>query len=210
LSQPNLKENFSSSRSKVAREAASLLYFGLEKEYRQAKLKAAENLNVRVLPSNLEVALALDQIAEETEGPHRKAQLVQMRVASLQIMRILEQFHPVLIGSVWRGTIRRGSDIDIEIYYDEPQDIVSTLRDYKLQITKPEWASVTEHGKTCRSFHIHAEFSGGYEIEIVIRGREDFGQKRICDTFGDEIRGLNIRELEKLLAKDATGRFLPS
>jgi len=36
-------------RRKIAREAATLLYKGIEKEYMQAKLKAAETLGVYLL-----------------------------------------------------------------------------------------------------------------------------------------------------------------
>jgi len=39
-----------------------------KKEYKQAKMKAAKNCGVRIMPTNLEVALELDEIAEETEG----------------------------------------------------------------------------------------------------------------------------------------------
>ena len=121
------KANNSGLRQKVAKEAATLLYFGSEKEYRQAKLKAAENFGAHILPSNLEIALELDKIAEETEGSTRTERLVQMRTEALRIMKILEKYSPVLIGSVWRGTIRRGSDIDIEVFYDDPEEIIPIL-----------------------------------------------------------------------------------
>jgi len=54
-------------RRKVSKEAASLLYFGAEKEYKQAKLKAAKTFGVHFLPSNLEVAIEFDKIAEENK-----------------------------------------------------------------------------------------------------------------------------------------------
>ena len=59
-------------RCKVAREAATLLYFGAEKEYKQAKLKAAKTLGTHFLPTNLEVAIELDKIAEANEGASQK------------------------------------------------------------------------------------------------------------------------------------------
>ena len=100
-------------KRRVAREAATLLYTSQEKEYKQAKMRAAETLGIRVLPSNFEVAMELDRIAEEMEGASRKAMLLQMRKEALQIMRRLEGFHPRLVGSVWRGTAHHNSDIDI-------------------------------------------------------------------------------------------------
>ena len=46
-----------SSRKKVTIEAATLLYDGVEKEYKQAKLKAAKTFGLHYMPTNLEVAL---------------------------------------------------------------------------------------------------------------------------------------------------------
>jgi hypothetical protein len=47
----------------VARVAATLLYFGAGKVYKQAKDKAAQTLGTHILPSNLDFALELDRIA---------------------------------------------------------------------------------------------------------------------------------------------------
>jgi len=44
-----------SSRKRIAREAANLLYYGVEKEYEQAKLKAAKSFRLHFMPTNLEV-----------------------------------------------------------------------------------------------------------------------------------------------------------
>ena len=61
-------------RRRVAREAALLLYTGQEREFLQAKRRAAEILGVRILPSNREVAEELDRIADEREGePFRRS-----------------------------------------------------------------------------------------------------------------------------------------
>ena len=204
------KEDKSELRQKIATEAATLLYFGSEKEYKQAKLKAAENFGARILPSNLEIALELDNIAEVTEGSARNERLVQMRSDALKIMKILECYCPVLIGSVWRGTIRRGSDIDIEVFYDEPQEIIAQLRKTGLEITKMERMDVNENQKPETSFHIHLFSPCKYPVEIVVRNAEQSGRRRKCDTFGDEIRGLKVQELDNLLQINAIQKFLPN
>ncbi|MCW4018362.1 MAG: hypothetical protein NWF00_06755 [Candidatus Bathyarchaeota archaeon] len=210
MPRPTSKQTASDARDKVAREAAALLYFGLEKEFKQAKLKAAENLGVRVLPSNLEVALHLDRIAEESEGSARTERLKQMRREALDLMKPLEPFGPLLIGSVWRGNIRRGSDIDIEVYPEEPNDVVALLEQNGFAILRTERVTVTEHGEASSSFHVYAETSGKHTAEIVVRGSEETGRKRLCDTFGDQIRGLTLSELEQLLAHNSAKRFLPT
>ena len=197
-------------RLRVAREAAFLLYFGLEKEYKQAKLKAAHNVGVHVLPSNLEVALELDLLAEENEGPARTQRLIEMRKEALAIMKALKAYCPLLIGSVWRGTIRRSSDIDISAYHDAPQEIVDHIKTAGLKISKTERMTLAKHGKTEDSFHIHATTPTNYAVEVTVRNAEEAGKKRTCDTFGDEIKGLTLHELEKLLQANPAQRFLPN
>lgn len=196
-------------RCKIAREAATLLYFGAEKEYKQAKLKAAATLGTHFLPTNLEVALELDRIAEETEGAARKERLVQMRLEALKIMKALEAYKPVLVGSVWRGTVRRGSDIDIAVYHDASSEIVSLLKAKGFGVSKTEWTTVTKKGKAESSFHICIEALEKQKVEVVVRNAEEAGRKRKCEVFGDEVKGLSLHELEKLLKENPTQKFIP-
>ncbi len=195
---------------RVAREAATLLYSGAEKEYKQAKKKAAETFGIHFLPSNLEVALELDKIAEEYEGVKRKERLIQMRREALEVMRVLRGFCPVLIGSVWRGTIKQGSDIDIAVYTDTPEEIVAALKVGGVKVLKTAWTTVNKRGVTLVSFHIYAETSAKHKLEIVARNREEEGKRRKCEIFGDELRGLNINELEKVLERNPSQRFIPT
>ena len=103
-------------RRRVAKEAARLLYTGAAEEYKQAKEEAARSLGVKAMPSNYEVAVELDLQAEEAEGEERQHLLLGMRRDALKVMRTLGEFDPRLIGSVWRGTARKGSDIDISVF----------------------------------------------------------------------------------------------
>ena len=197
-------------RKRVAREAASLLYFGVEKEYKQAKLKAAKIVQFKFLPTNLEVALELDKIAEENEGPARQERLIQMRKEALRLMKILKAYRPLLIGSVWRGTIRYDSDMDIVVYHDEPEDILKILKRNNLKIMQAEWVAVTKKGKRKGSFHVHAELPTKEKAEIkIVQSLEAF-MKEKCEIYGDEITGLSVQKLEKLLKENPAQRFVPS
>lgn len=196
-------------RCKIAKEAATLLYFGAEKEYKQAKLKAAKTLGTNFLPSNREIAIELDKIAETHEGPARKERLIQMRKEALKIMKTLRAYSPNLIGSVWRGTIRQGSDIDIAVYHDVNDDILNCLKS-GVKIAKTEWTAVTKRGKTETSFHIYVETSSKQKAEIVIRSPDEAIYRRQCEVFGDELKGLNIQELERVLKENPVRKFIPT
>jgi predicted nucleotidyltransferase len=205
-----LKNKSHELKQKVAREAAVLLYFASEKEYKQAKLKAAGNLGAHFLPSNREVALELNSIADENEGTTRKQRLVQMRQEAHKIMTLMKAYDPVLIGSVWRGTIRRGSDIDIALFHDQPDEIVNILAKSKVEIVKTEWTSVTKQGKTETSFHILLETTMKNKVELVVRNRDESERKRKCEIFGDEVTGLNLKEIAEVLIENPTVQFLPA
>ncbi len=196
-------------KCRVAREAATLLYFGAEKEYKQAKQKAAQTLGAHFLPSNRAVALELDKVAEENEGAKRKERLVLMRQEALVVMQVLGGFCPVLIGSVWRGTIKQGSDIDIAVYSDDPKEILDKLKASEIKISKTAWTTVNKSGETKTSFHIYTETAINQPLEITVRNREEAGKKRRCETFGDELKGLTIKELQKVLEINPTQQFIP-
>jgi predicted nucleotidyltransferase len=204
----NLNDSLSL-RRKVAKEAAGLLYFGVEKEYKQAKLKAAKTFGVHFLPTNLEVAIELDKIAEENEGAARQKRLIRMRKEALRLMKILEEYTPVLIGSVWRGTINRESDTDIAVYHDEPAEVLKLIKQNNLKVTKTERTTVTKQGLKKTSLHIYLESSTKEKAEIVVRSPEEIGCKGKCEIYGDTITGLRIQELEKVLEENSTQRFVP-
>jgi predicted nucleotidyltransferase len=201
--------SYDETKRRVAREAATLLYYGAEKEYKQAKDKAAQTLGTHFLPSNLEVALELDKIAEEQEGEKRKERLIEMRTEALAVMRLLSGFCPVLIGSVWRGTIKQGSDIDIAVYTDDPEAVVKALKAGGVKISKTAWTTVNKKGATLESYHIYAQTTSKHNLEITARASEEKGKKRRCETFGDELKGLTIRELEGVLQSNPTQQFIP-
>ena len=204
-------DNYSKNlRKRVAREAATLLYTLQEKEYKQAKIRAAETLGARVLPSNLEVAKELDKIAEDREGPYRKELLLQMRREALQIMRILEAFHPRLVGSVWRGTAHHNSDIDILTFSSYPNAVLEKLRDGDFRIVRAEWSSVTKEGKRESSFHIHLVLPSGNKVEVVVRSPDKMGVVERCEIYGDGVTGLRCSQLERDLKENPHRRFVPT
>jgi len=196
-------------RTKVAREAAHLLYIGVEKEYKQAKLKAAKTFGAHFLPTNLEVVNEFDKIAEETEGATRKKRLIHMRKQALKLMRILRPYNPVLIGSVWRGTIHRESDIDITVYSDKPNDILEAIKQNNLRVMRTEWMTVTKEGLKKTSFHIYLELPTKEKAEIIVRSPEEANHKEKCEIYGDTITGFHIQKLEKILQENPAQRFVP-
>lgn len=204
-----MRENRVEQRKKVAKEAASLIYFGMEKEFKQAKVKAADALGVKFLPTNVEVAMELDKIADEYEGKARQERLTKMRREALNVMKFLAKYHPIVVGSVWRGTIHHQSDIDIIVFHDKPEEVRKTLEKSGLKIVHTQQVTAMEKGDKRDSLHIFLESPTKEEIEIIVRSPEERSKKEKCDVYGDFITGLNVEELEKLLKENPTKRFVP-
>lgn len=196
-------------RNRVAQEAALLLYTSQEKEYKQAKQRAAEILGARILPSNFEVAEELDRIADEREGSKKRELLKRMRKEAKQIMTVLKEFSPRLVGSVWRGTARQNSDIDIHVFSQDANQVVDLLQKNSYNIEDSRWCSVTKSGNKQSSFHISLVLESGDNVEIVVRSPECIGQPERCETYGDQKTGLNLSQLAKVLEENPLQKFVP-
>lgn len=194
-------------RARVAEEAAKLLYSNFVEDYKSAKEVACSNLKMKAFPSNFEVALELDQLSNRIEGETRRDLLINMRKDALQIMNKLEFLNSKLIGSVWRGTPRKGSDIDITVYSERIEAVVDQVKEYGE--IRTEYQSKTVAGITKRYFHIYFRSPTGYGVEMVVRSPEEIGERRICETYGDYVIGLTRKQLNEVLEKDALRRFLP-
>lgn len=195
-------------RREVAQEAARLIYRGTYKEYKDAKEAAARSLGARSVPSNHEVAEELDRLAEEAEGPDRLRRLVEMRETALEVMRLLGDLSPTLIGSVWRGTARRGSDVDVVVYGD-PDEAERWLKEAH-RVTDRTVKTFTVDRVPRASTHFTVE-AGGYQVEVVVRPPRDADAYRDerCDIYGDLKRGIGLAELERLMRSDPLRRFVP-
>ena len=197
-------------RSRVAQEAALLLYTSQEKEYKQAKKRAAETLGARIFPSNREVAEELDQIAEDREGTQRRERLLRMRKEAKEIMESLKDFNPRLVGSVWRGTARQGSDIDIITFSQDHIQVLKQLQKHHFDVYRSEWLSVTKEGEKESSFHIYIIFQPGDEAEVVVRSLTSLGRQERCETYGDVKTGLSLNQLGKVLKENPLQKFMPT
>jgi len=195
-------------KNEISRRAAFLLYSGIVEEIFHAKVMASEELGSSLLPSNYDVAIELDNLAQEIEGEKRTIRNVQLRKDALDVMQTISNFHPRLVGSVWRATSHLRSDIDILVFHSRAEEVEKILEcNYKILTTK--WVSKTDYGNTLNYYHIHFESNMGVETEVIIRSPEDIHLKEKCEIYGDLKRGLSIKELEDVLDKDPHKKFVP-
>lgn len=195
-------------RTEIAREAAKLLYYKLVRDYKQAKNEAASNLKVKTIPSNFEVAIELDTFSDEVEGDDRERLIVDLRKEALIVLRLLKGHKPRLIGSVWRGTARKGSDIDIEVFSSDPQTVIEVITNHYQNSTVKDILK-TDIGMTQRFLHIYFQLPSKYKVEIVVKSLERIKERRTCEIYGDIIVGLTPPQLAKILEENPNQSFVP-
>lgn len=191
-------------RRAIAHEAARLMYQRQESEYYQAKNKAARRLcrgwvKPADLPTNEEIREAIQAFARMHEGPSRLDHLRTMRLTALRVMRMLEKFHPRLIGSVLTGYIRSGSDIDIHVFSDS-LEAVENCFDVEGVPYEVERKQVRKDGELTTFTHIHVHEA--YEVELTVYrdSLRSFGFR--SSITGKRIEGASLPQLEQFLVEN--------
>jgi hypothetical protein len=193
-------------RRQIAFLAAQLMYARTETEYFTAKRKAARQLGVEYrfrpadLPSNSEIRDQIQAMARMHEGSKRLDHLRDMRIEALRLMRKLTRYRPRLIGSVWTGHVRRGSDIDIHVFTDSLALLSATLDEHGLTYDV-EHKRVVKHGEARAFTHVHVE--DRYRFELTVYPEDKLHYVFKSSITGKAIERASIAELEdRLKAED--------
>jgi len=191
-------------RRAIAFEAARLMYDRAESEYFTAKRKAADRLcrgSVKPsdLPSNAEIRDLIQALARTHEGDRRTANLKDMRLHALRLMRHLARFRPRLIGSVMTGHTRKGSDIDLHLFSDHLEPITAALDEEGLQYDV-ERKHLEKHGVARVFTHVHVHDTFHFELTVYAEDQAHYVFK--SSITGKAIERASARELEALIAHD--------
>src|SRR5262249_39829007 len=191
-------------RMAIALEAARLMYERVETEYFTAKRKAAKRLcrgavKPSDLPSNSEIRDQIQLFARLHEGDQRTANLKDMRLAALHMMRLLRPFKPRLIGSVMTGHIRKGSDIDIHVFTNSAGLVTDILENEGYQYDT-ERKAIVKFNEARVFTHIHVFDRFNFELTVYDEDKAHYVFK--SSITGKAIERASIAELEGLLQRE--------
>lgn len=195
-------------RRQIALLAARMMYEREEKEYFTAKRKAARQLGVEYryrpkdLPSNAEIRDQIQSLARFYEGDKRDEHLREMRVAALRMMRLLEAFHPRLIGSVLTGHVRKGSDIDLHVFTDHVSNLTALLEDNQLRHAI-ERKRIVKFNEERNFTHIH--LTDEFEFELTVYGLDKINYPFRSSITGTLIEKATIAQLIQRLEREYPG-----
>lgn len=195
-------------RRLITLRAAQLMYERVETEYFSAKRKAARELGLdpryrpQDLPSNREIRDEIQKLADLLEGDRRKETLRTMRLDALRLMRKLVRFEPRLIGSVWTGHVRKGSDIDLHVFTDSLSTLTSVLDDYAVPY-EIQRKRIVKFGEERHFTHIHIHDRYPYELTVYPTDKLSYVFK--SSITGQPIEKATIATLERLLREEFPG-----
>jgi len=117
-------------RRLLAQEAARIIVNQGIRDYRAAKMKAAERLGMSArgsLPTNAEIEQALSEHHQLFGGESHASLLRNAREAALSAMQMLATFEPRLVGPVLNGTADANSAVNLHVFADSPETVAMEL-----------------------------------------------------------------------------------
>ena len=151
----------------IALEAARLLAYGVETEYLHAKQSALLSLGLSSqsrLPSNRTINDCVGMLTREELGSEEvDRRLREMRDIAIEVMTVLSDFDPYLLGSVLSGKIKKTSDIDLHAYCDEAENLLDYLEDFGYEEIEVE----TVENRKGRFVHLKWS-ERDYPVEVTV------------------------------------------
>ncbi len=196
--------NPSKLRRQIAYQAAMLMYQRQESEYYRAKIKASRQIckgwvKPKDLPSNAEIREEIQNLARMLEGEARNDHLMDMRIEALRLMRILSRYRPRLIGSVFTGHVRKGSDIDLHVFADSIESVTGEL-DYHGFSYDTEYKRIVKNGERQLFKHVHVMDRYPFELTVYPTSKLSYVFK--SSITGKAIERASISQLEQFLATE--------
>lgn len=129
-------------RQEIAAVAARLIADG-GLDFASAKRRALDEvLDGRsaprgMLPDNTEIDRALAEHLDLFD-PEHPARVARMRRVALDLMHHLSACTPYLTGSVWKGIVAEHAPIHLQLFHDDPKDVMHRLLDIGLEVDVDE------------------------------------------------------------------------
>lgn len=117
-------------RRHIAYLAARLMAEDGVADYATAKWKAARQAGLadsNLLPDNTEIEAALREYQGLYQRDDQPGHLRHLREIAVKVMRDFEAFRPALVGSVLTGTASQYSDVNLQLFVDDPKALTMFL-----------------------------------------------------------------------------------
>lgn len=183
---------------RLALEAARLMVLRIETEYLHAKERAILMLGLPYntpYPTNRQIKAYIAKLTRKQMGPEAMdARVRRMRELAEEIMTVLVDFDPYLIGSTLSGQIRNSSDIDLHVYCDHFIEAQERLLSFGYEGVDEE---LVENQK---GTFVHLRWQEeDFPVEITIHTWAQRGEIMISSVTGKPMKRADLDEVRRLL-----------
>lgn len=190
-------------RLQIAYLAARLMAEDGGLDYGAAKTKAARQAGLadtHLLPDNREIEAALREYQELYQSEDQPQHLRRLREVAVKVMRDFADFRPVLVGSVLSGTAGQHSDVNLQLFTDDPKAFTIFLLSRRYRFEEGS-RRVRRGDRTDEVPQIHLEVDE-VPVSLTILDRDD--ERAGVRGRGDADAPLRARlpEVEAMLAAD--------
>jgi hypothetical protein len=192
-------------RRRIALEAARLMTESGLRDFRQAKLKAAERLGIfdeLSLPKNSEIDDALREHQRLFGGDAQARTLRRLREVAREAMRFFAPHEPRLVGAVLEGTADEHSAVCLHLYSDQPRDIEAFLQErgipYEEQLRR-----LRVDRETARDFPVILFSADDAAIDLTLLPYDLLRQAPLDRVSEKPMQRASLSALEVLLSEPA-------
>ena len=183
---------------RLALEAARLMVERIETEYLHAKERAILILGLPYntpYPTNKQIKDYIAKLTRNQLGTEAMAaQVRRMRQTAEEIMTVLEDFDPRLIGSTLSGQIRDSSDIDLHVYCHHYSEVQQRLLTFGYEDVEEEFV------ENQKGTFVHLRWlEESIPVEITIHNWSQLGEVFISSITGKPMKRADLETVRKLL-----------
>jgi hypothetical protein len=187
-------------RSRIAHLAARLMAEDGIEDYSLAKRKAARQAglpDMRELPTNDEIAAALQLYQAIYHESEHRDRLRSLREKAVRVMRELAQFRPYLTGSVLNGNAGKYADINLQLFTDNDKAVELYFIEHRI----PYRAAQTRifSGEESRIVPVYTVDDEGVDIEITVLTARELRMPVRTSLEGKTIDRAKLGAVEQLL-----------
>jgi hypothetical protein len=192
----------SMNQRRLALEAARLMVDRTETEYLHAKERVILMLGLPYntpYPTNKQIKQYIRQLTRKAMGAEAMAARVRtMRELAEEIMSVLEDFDPHLIGSTLSGQIRESSDIDLHVYCDHFSEVKSRLRAFGFRGVEEELVE-NQKGTFVHLRWVEEREGHGFPVEITVHSWKQRGEVFYSSITGKPMQRADLAKVRAML-----------
>lgn len=195
-----------SPRAEVAAEAARLLAESGYRDFAAAKSKAAQRLagggsGRSAMPTNLEVAVALQCYLQTFDAEGTQKRLRERRELAVQLMRYLSEFQPRAAGALVSGLMSETMPVEIHLFSDPPERVDMFLGDAGWEFDDDEKRLRHPAGREVAVPVCRTETPEGIAVELLVFETQDMRWSPSSPIDGKPMLRLDQAAMQKVLAQ---------